>query len=201
MDLNLFLGLYILKEEDEFGDIFKSIYQLNIKENGGLYLTIIDGPNEGVILDNITYEILDEYFMSISSFLENAEYVGKNVARIPVETESEMDLNFTGYIKEFTGEPSDIQDLLTFKKQLMLYVYNYNVLMYYDENCYEIAQALSGDLEETESVRGLFFLNNEYVSSKWMAIEDCSGVFENRQQILLDFYTLDTVKSKRMILN
>ena len=201
MDLNLVLGLYILKEEDEFGDIFKSIYQLNIEEDGGLFLTIIDGPNEGLILDNITYEILERDFISISSFLENAEYIGKNVVRIPAETDGELDLNFTGYINEFTGELSDIKDLLSFKKQLMLYVYDYNVLMYYDENSDEIAQAFYDNLEVTNSVRGLFFLNNKYVSSKWMTLENCSGVFEDRQQILLDFYTLDTVKSKRMILN
>ena len=191
MGVTLFTGLYIYKNYDPYSDgVFKSILQLNIDENGNLYMSLLNGFLRGFGFD-ITDKELETNFIPIRSFLDKSVYVGYNAFRMLTEEDDISDLNFTGYVDEETGVLKNHNELYDSKLQIILYKDDNNMLMYYDTDMNK------SELDETFRLR---FINSKYVNDTyWCCFEDYRNLYIDKEAIMMDLYSIEGVESKQMI--
>lgn len=193
MSLTFFTGLYIYKSYDPYSDgKFKTILQLKVDDKGNLYMEILNGFLRGFGFDIVGKE-LENNFISIRQFLDRAIYVGLNAVRLKDDSEDEIDMNFTGWVDEETGNIEKYNTLSDKKLQIILYRDEYNMLMYYDSNIKKL------ELDETFHLR---FINSKYVNRNWVAFEDYRGInfYDDKDEVMQDLYSIEGVVSKQMIL-
>lgn len=199
MEINfqILTGIYIYKNFDPYSDgVFKSILQLIVDEDDELVMMVSNGAMEGFTF-NISYEELENNFVSVRSFLENAQYVGKNAFRtVPIATDTILDLNFTGYHLTEDESGKNILNYFTDNsanvKQIVIYQDAENMLMYYNP---DVNKKDSKDFSTK-----LRFVNSKYINKNWRYSNKVYELYHDPTEVILDLYTGESSKTKRYLL-